>query len=113
MVGIADGFAIKSTMPDQFLFSADTLRALQFAVGHINVSVREQITSEDLFGYLKGRAVEPRHRHHFSAFFDETDTATISDLVLGGDISYCELSALSDRILPDGHPTREWLHERA
>ena len=89
-----------------------TLRALSFAAGHINVSVANKISAEILFAAIKGDAVDQKFRHHLWLFFDETDTATIADLVAGGQVSFSELSAAADRLLPKSHDTWTWLNER-
>ena len=89
-----------------------TLRALSFAAGHINVSAANKAPPEALYAAIKGEDVDPRFKHHLWFFLDEADAATIADLVLGGEVSFAELSAAADRLLPASHDTRIWLNER-
>lgn len=92
--------------------SQKTLKALSFATGHINVSVTNKISPDILFAAIKGAAIDPKFRNCLWMFLDETDTAAIADLVLGGEVSFAELSAAADRLLPEHHDTRIWLNER-
>jgi hypothetical protein len=85
---------------------------LSFAAGHINVSAADKIPSETLFAAIKGEPIDQKFDYHRWMFFDETDTATIADLVLGGEITFAELAATADRLLPESHDTRIWLDER-
>lgn len=92
--------------------SLQAARALRFAAGHINVSVKNPIPDVVLLDALRTGAVLPEYDHHILAFFDETDTATIADLVISGAVTYGQLAAWADRLLPELHETRSWLDER-
>lgn len=87
-------------------------RALSFAVGHINVSSRHPVSAEELLCSLL--CVDPYHADtaHVAAFFEDTDLATICDLVITGVISYKQLAEAAALHLPEDHETMRWLDER-
>ena len=86
--------------------------ALAAAIRHVNVSTPLAIDEASLLRAIEVGDVPPGLGHHVHAFIDETDTATLSDIVTSGVATYGQLARLADRLLPDGHDTRRWLDGR-
>ncbi len=97
---------------DQGAQAAAQQRALALAARHINASTPHAISEDVLLGALRTGCVPPGFEHHLFAFFDETDLATVMDLVISGAVGYGQLAALADRLLRPGHATRTWLDAR-
>ena len=97
---------------DQGARAAAQQRALALAARHINASTPRAIPEDVLLGALQTGCVPPGFEHHLFAFFDETDLATVADLVISGAVGYGQLAALADRLLRPGHATRTWLDAR-
>lgn len=87
-------------------------RVLALTIRHVNVSTPAAIDAASLLRAIAGGEVSPALAHHVHAFIDETDTATLSDLVTSGLATYRQLARLADRLLPNGHDTRNWLDGR-
>ena len=97
---------------DQDARAAAQPRALALAARPINASTPRAIPGDVLLGALRTGCVPPGFEHHLFAFFDETDLATVADLVISGAVGYGQLAALADRLLRPGHATRAWLDAR-
>ena len=112
MVEILGGRGVQPTSKRRAVdqLSAGTLRALRLAVGHLNVSIRKSIVAEQL--WLEITDCPAQIGPHIVAFLEETDLATIHDLVLGGDVDVSALKATAERLLPLGHQTRTSLDEQ-
>jgi hypothetical protein len=94
--------------------SKDKLRAekaLEFAVGHINVSMPCKVTAQSLLDALKSKTIEENDKFQVEAFLDETDVGLLSDMKRGGLITYRELAEKANALLPSGHEVRKWLDE--
>ncbi len=91
---------------------ADQARALALAVRHVNASTRVPITEAALRTVVVTGDIPHEFEHHVSAFIDETDRATLCDLVLSRATTYGKLASLADRLLPPEHTNRRWLHDR-
>lgn len=92
--------------------TTDQARALALAVRHVNASTPMAISADALLRAVRTGQAPPGFEHHLFAFIDETDTATLADLVISGAATYGQLATLADRLLPKAHDTRAWLHER-
>lgn len=92
--------------------SAHPSRALSLAVRHINASIPRPCSEAELLTWLRCGAAPADRAESLRAFFDETDTATLQDLVLSDAVTYAQLADLADRLLPAHHDTRQWLDER-
>ena len=86
-------------------------RALALAARHVNASTRDAISEVALLGALQSGQVPTRYQHHLFAFFDETDTATMADLVVSRAVTFSQLAAIADKLLLVGHDTRTWLDD--
>ena len=87
-------------------------RALAAAIRHVNVSTPLAIDEASLLRAIEQDDIPSGFIHHVHAFIDETDTATLSDIVTSGLATYGQLARLADRLLPNGHDTRRWLDGR-
>lgn len=87
-------------------------RPLALASRHVGVSLSTFLEDDDIQAWFRCGEwpydVEP----HLRALLDETDTATLLDLVIAGGASYASLARCADQLLPDGHDTRRWLDDR-
>ena len=92
--------------------TAGQARAVALAARHVNASTPEAIPDLALLGSLQTGLVPARDRHHLRALSDETDTATMADLVVSRAVTYGQLAILADELLPAGHDTRTWLDDR-
>lgn len=97
---------------DLYTLSEAGNRALALAVRHVNASTLSPLGEQELLRLLRSGKVPSNRREQLRAFIDETDTATLQDLVLSRAATYDELSALAGRLLPVTHDTRRWLDER-
>lgn len=97
---------------DQGAQAAAQQHALALAARHVNASTPHAIPEDALLGALQTGCVPTGFEHHLFAFFDETDPATLMDLVISGAVGYGQLAALADRLLRPGHATRTWLDDR-
>ncbi len=91
---------------------AEQTRALALAVRHVNASMRTPISEGELRTALITGEIKEQFENHLFAFIDETDRATLCDLVLSRATTYGRLAILADRKLPPKHPNRTWLDER-
>ena len=87
-------------------------RALALAARHVNASIACPVSERELLDWIRAGAAPAGRQEELRAFVDETDTATLQDLVLSGAVSYADLAATADQLLPKNHETRRWLHER-
>ena len=95
---------------DQGAQGAAQQRALALAARHINALTPRAIPEDVLLGALRTGCVPPGFEHHLFAFFDETDLATVADLVISRAGGYGQVAALADRLLRSGHAIRTCLH---
>lgn len=79
------------------------MRALAFAVRHINASNGRPVSEVELLGWIRSGTAPADQTEQPRVFIDETDTATLQDPVLSGSATYAELAALADRLLPEAH----------
>lgn len=94
------------------LLNPGQARALALAARHVNASTRTTMGESQLLDAIRARGAPPGLEPHLLAFIDETDRATLCDLVLSSVATYGQLAALADDLLPASHPTRRWLDER-
>lgn len=92
--------------------SESKARAIGLAIRHINASTKRAITEAELVLAVRSGNIPSGLEHHVFAFIDETDLATLCDIVISGSLSYTMLADIAEKLLPDVHPTREWLNER-
>ncbi len=90
----------------------DQMRALALAARHVNASTPLAISEEALLEALRTGEAPAGYEHHLFAAIDETHPATLADLVIAGGVTYDQLAALADRLLPPDHETRGWLDGR-
>jgi hypothetical protein len=89
----------------------ECMRALALATRHVNASIAYPFEEADLLNWIHSEIPADR-LEHVRSFIDETDTATLQDLVISGAVSYRELAELADKLLPATHDTRKWLNDR-
>jgi hypothetical protein len=87
-------------------------RALALAARHVNASISRPVSEREILDWIRAGAAPADRQEELRAFVDETDTATLQDLVLSGAVSYADLATIADHLLPENHESRRWLHER-
>lgn len=92
--------------------SEASLRALALATRHVNASIARPVTEAELLQWIRFGGVPADRLEHVRSFIDETDTATLQDLVLSGAVRYGDLARIADQLLPATHDTRKWLDDR-
>lgn len=92
--------------------SNECLRALALASRHVNASIAHPIEEGDLLRWIRFGRIPTDRIEHVRSFIDETDTATLQDLVISGAVGYSDLAELADQLLPATHDTRKWLDDR-
>lgn len=88
------------------------VRALALASRHVNASIGRPIHETELLHWLRSGSVPADRVEHVRSFIDETDTATLQDLVISGAVRYTELATIADQLLPATHDTWKWLDDR-
>lgn len=86
--------------------------SLRFAVRHLNASLPDKITEEELLGSLLSIEPYAPDRLYIGEFLNEIDLETLSDLVTAGGVSYAELAHAASLHLPFDHETRRWIDDR-
>lgn len=92
--------------------SNESLRALALATCHVNASIARPFEEGELLRWIRSGHVPKDRLEHVRSFIDETDTATLQDLVISGAAGYSDLAKLADKLLPTTHDTRKWLDDR-
>lgn len=92
--------------------SNECLRALALASRHVNASIARPFEEVDLLCWIRFGQIPTDRIEHVRSFIDETDTATLQDLVISGAVRYSDLAGLADQLLPATHDTRKWLDDR-
>lgn len=87
-------------------------RSLRVAIGHLNVSLPDSVSEQELLGSLLDIRPFSTDRVCVREFLNEAELETLSDLVASGAISYGQLADAASLHLPSGHETRRWLDDR-
>jgi hypothetical protein len=101
-----------SVDPGMLELNGPQARALALATRHVNASTPVAIPEAVLLRALRTGIIPPGYKHHVFAVLDETDTATLADLVISGAVTFEQLAGLADQLLPFAHPSRVWLNGR-